>query len=61
MLCNWVFCDKDGQARACAVLDEPTLPHTGDGKVYEKIGYTVKLIGQNMLISKNPLIVAIEH
>jgi len=61
MLCNWVFCDKDGQVRACAVLQEPNLPHTGDGKVYEQIGYRVQMIGQDMLISKNPLIVAIEH
>lgn len=60
MQCNWVFCDKDGQARACAVLDESTLPHTGDGRIYDQIHYRVQLIGQNMLTSKNPLIIAIE-
>lgn len=61
MLCNWIFCDKDGKAKECAILDEPILPSTGDGKVYDKIGYRVQMIGQDMLISKNPLIVAIEH
>ena len=57
---NWIFLNKDLTINR-VVIEQETMPSAGDGKFYNNKGYTVRVVGNNMITCPDGLVIAEEH
>lgn len=60
MDCDWIFINDD-QANVTKTINEPQLPHIGDGKIEAGKDYVVVTVVTGRVANKNPTVIAVQH